>query len=81
MPNRNDGRLGLLTDKNSALVLVDYQPTMFAGVASGDKTIIRNAAYCAGKGRKHPERAGRSPDHQPAAQWQFHRGCHKDLPL
>ena len=49
MPNPNDGKLELLTDKNSALVLVDYQPTMFAGVASGDKTIIRNAAYCAAK--------------------------------
>jgi nicotinamidase-related amidase len=30
-------------------VLVDFQPAMFAGVASGDKTIIRNAAYCAAK--------------------------------
>ncbi len=49
MPNQKDGKLELLTDKNSALVLVDYQPTMFAGVASGDKTIIRNAAYCAAK--------------------------------
>jgi nicotinamidase-related amidase len=49
MPTPNDGKLELLTDKNSALVLVDYQPTMFAGVASGDKTIIRNAAYCAAK--------------------------------
>ena len=49
MPIPNDGKLELLTDKNSVLVLVDYQPTMFAGVASGDKTIIRNAAYCAAK--------------------------------
>jgi nicotinamidase-related amidase len=49
MPNPKNGNLELLTDKNSALVLVDYQPTMFAGVASGDKTIIRNAAYCAAK--------------------------------
>jgi nicotinamidase-related amidase len=49
MPNTKDGKLELLTDKNSALVLVDYQPTMFSGVASGDKTIIRNAAYCAAK--------------------------------
>ena len=49
MPNPKDGKLELLTDKNSALVLVDYQPTMFAGVASGDKTIIRNAAYCTAK--------------------------------
>jgi nicotinamidase-related amidase len=49
MPNPKDGKLELLTDRNSALVLVDYQHTMFAGVASGDKTIIRNAAYCAAK--------------------------------
>jgi len=49
MPNPKDGKFELLTDKNSALVLVDYQPTMFAGVASEDKTIIRNAAYCAAK--------------------------------
>jgi nicotinamidase-related amidase len=49
MPMLKDGKLELLTDKNSTLVLVDYQPTMFAGVASGDKTIIRNAAYCAAK--------------------------------
>ncbi|OPY37006.1 MAG: Isochorismatase family protein [Methanoregula sp. PtaU1.Bin051] len=49
MANPKDGKLELLSDKNSALVLVDYQPTMFAGVASGDKTRIRNAAYCAAK--------------------------------
>jgi nicotinamidase-related amidase len=49
MPNPKNGNLELVTDKNSVLVLVDYQPTMFAGVASGDKTIIRNAAYCAAK--------------------------------
>jgi nicotinamidase-related amidase len=44
-----DGKLELLTDKNSVLALVDYQPSMFKGVASGDKTIIRNAAFCAAK--------------------------------
>jgi nicotinamidase-related amidase len=49
MPNQKDGRLDLLSDKNSILVLVDYQPTMFSGVGSGDKTIIRNAAYCSAK--------------------------------
>src|SRR5512133_3611852 len=49
MPNPKDTKLELLTDKNSALVLVDYQPTMFSGVASGDKTIIRNAAYCSAR--------------------------------
>jgi nicotinamidase-related amidase len=49
MANPKDGKLELLSDKNSTLVLVDYQRAMFAGVASGDKTIIRNAAYCAAK--------------------------------
>jgi nicotinamidase-related amidase len=49
MVNPKDGKLELLTDENSALVLIDYQRTMFAGVASSDKTIIRNAAYCAAK--------------------------------
>lgn len=49
MANPNDGRLVLLTDKNSTLVLVDYQRAMFSGVGSGDKTIIRNAAYSAAK--------------------------------
>ncbi|ACL16520.1 isochorismatase family protein [Methanosphaerula palustris] len=49
MANLNDENLALLTNLNSALVLVDFQPKMIAGVASGDKTIIRNAAYCAAK--------------------------------
>ncbi|HVN73901.1 MAG TPA: isochorismatase family protein [Methanoregula sp.] len=49
MEHSPKGCLELLTDKNSLLVLVDYQSTMFKGVASGDKTIIRNAAYCAAK--------------------------------
>ena len=49
MTNSIDGKLELLTDKNSVLTLVDYQASMFKGVASGDKTIIRNAAYCAAK--------------------------------
>ena len=49
MANSIDGKLELLTDKNSVLALVDYQPSMFKGVASGDKTIIRNAAFCAAK--------------------------------
>jgi nicotinamidase-related amidase len=49
MPDKKEGKLELLTDKNSALVLVDFQPAMFSGVASGDKTIIRNAATCAAK--------------------------------
>jgi nicotinamidase-related amidase len=49
LENSQKGNLELLTDKNSCLVLVDYQSSMFKGVASGDKTIIRNAAYCAAK--------------------------------
>lgn len=52
MPTANDGILELLSARNSALVLVDFQPAMFAGVASGDKTIIRNAAFCAAKAAK-----------------------------
>ncbi len=49
MINSTDGRLELLTDKNSVLALVDYQAAMFKGVASGDKTIIKNAAIGAAK--------------------------------
>ncbi len=49
MENLQKGNLELLTYKNSCLILVDYQSSMFKGVASGDKTIIRNAAYCAAK--------------------------------
>ncbi len=44
MINSTDGRLELLTDRNSVLALVDYQSAMFKGVASGDKTIIKNVA-------------------------------------
>ena len=49
MVNSQGGRLELLTAENSILVLVDYQPSMIRGIASGDKTIIRAAAYCAAK--------------------------------
>jgi nicotinamidase-related amidase len=49
MDRSKDTRLEFLTDKNSALVLVDYQPSMFKSVSSGDKTIIKNAAICAAK--------------------------------
>lgn len=49
MTNSTEGKLQLLTDKNSVLALIDYQPSMFKGVGSSDKTIIRNAAYCAAK--------------------------------
>jgi nicotinamidase-related amidase len=43
------GKLEFLTDKNSALVLVDYQPSMFRSICSGDKTIIKTTAICAAK--------------------------------
>lgn len=49
MTENQDWRLELLSTANSALVLVDYQRSMFASVASGDKTIIRNAAHYAAK--------------------------------
>ncbi|VVB68966.1 Isochorismatase family protein [uncultured archaeon] len=49
MASSRDGRLELLTDKNSVLVLVDYQPAMIRGVGSGDKTIIKAAAIGAAK--------------------------------
>ena len=39
-----DDRLVLLSDKNSVLALVDFQPAMFKGVASGDKATIKRVA-------------------------------------
>ncbi|MGD1060139.1 MAG: isochorismatase, partial [Methanomassiliicoccales archaeon] len=42
-------RLDLLSERNSALVLVDYQPSMIRGIASWDKVTIKEAAYCAAK--------------------------------
>jgi len=47
--NLNDGKLELLTDKNSFLLLVDYQPSMFKSIGSGDKTIIMSAVIGAAK--------------------------------
>lgn len=47
--NSNDGKLELLTDKNSFLVLVDYQPSMFRSIGSGDKSLIMNAVVGAAK--------------------------------
>jgi nicotinamidase-related amidase len=44
-----NGNMELLTDKNSILVLVDYQPTMFKSISSGDKTRIKTAAIGAAK--------------------------------
>ena len=49
MADLKEDRLELLTDKNSCLVLIDYQPSMFKGVASGDKSIIKQAAVGAAK--------------------------------
>jgi nicotinamidase-related amidase len=39
-----DSKLEPLTAKNSVLVLVDYQPAMFRGVGSGDRTVMKNSA-------------------------------------
>jgi nicotinamidase-related amidase len=44
-----NGKLDLLTDRNSVLVLVDYQPTMIKSITSGDKTRIKCAAIGAAK--------------------------------
>jgi nicotinamidase-related amidase len=49
MKDSSNGNLELLTDKNSVLVLVDYQPSMFRSVASGDKVRIKAAAIFAAK--------------------------------
>ncbi len=44
-----DSRLELLTDKNSALVLVDYQPAMFKGVGSGNRSSMLDSAVGAAR--------------------------------
>ncbi len=49
MPDMVNGKLELLSAKNSVLALVDYQPSMIRGVASGDKAVIRAAALGAAK--------------------------------
>jgi nicotinamidase-related amidase len=49
MDHSKDGKLEFLTSKNSVLVLVDYQPSMFKSVSSEDKTIIKSAAIGAAK--------------------------------
>lgn len=49
MTSSQIGKLDLLTDKNSVLILVDYQPSMFKSVGSGDKVVITKAAICAAK--------------------------------
>ncbi len=45
-------KLDLLTAKNSVLLLVDYQPNMFKGVGSGNRTIIKNCALACAKAAK-----------------------------
>jgi len=52
MTDSKDGQFEFLSDKNSLLALVDYQPSMFRGVASGDKVMIREAAIGAAKAAK-----------------------------
>lgn len=49
MQIQDSGKLELLTDKNSVLVLVDYQPSMFRSIGSCDKAIIKAAVVGAGK--------------------------------
>lgn len=45
----DNSKLEFITDKNSLLLLVDFQPNMFRGVGSGDRTAIKNAAVAASK--------------------------------
>lgn len=45
----DNSKLDLLTPNNSVLLLVDYQPAMFKGVGSGNRTIIKNNAVAAAK--------------------------------
>jgi nicotinamidase-related amidase len=52
MMQPNSGKLEFLTTKNSTLILVDYQPSMFKGVGSSDKSRIKIAAVCAAKAAK-----------------------------
>ncbi len=49
MAEITEGLLDLLSDKNSVLVLVDYQASMFKGIGSGDKARIKSAAIGAAK--------------------------------
>jgi nicotinamidase-related amidase len=45
----DNSKLDLLTPQNSLLLLVDYQPAMFKGVGSGNRTLIKNSAVAAAK--------------------------------
>jgi nicotinamidase-related amidase len=44
-----NSKLELLTPENSVLLLVDYQPAMFKGVGSGDRTLIKNSAVASAR--------------------------------
>ena len=44
-----NSKLEFLTAKNSILLLVDYQPSMFKGIGSGNRTTIKNSAVAAAK--------------------------------
>ena len=44
-----NSKLEFLTAKNSILLLVDYQPSMFNGIESGNRTTIKNSAVAAAK--------------------------------
>lgn len=48
----HNSKLDLLTPSNSVLLLVDYQPSMFKGVGSGDRTLIKNSAVATAKAAK-----------------------------
>lgn len=48
----SSGKLDFLSVQNSVLVLVDFQPSMFRSIASGDKVVIKNAAVGAAKAAK-----------------------------
>ena len=63
--NSEDGKLELLTHKNSILVLVDHQPSMFKSIRSGDKTIIKSEASAQRKLR---------------VSWGFLLFCHQLIP-
>ncbi len=52
MVEYTNGKLEFLTVNNSVLVLVDFQPSMFRGIGSGDKSVIKTAAFCAAKAAK-----------------------------
>ncbi|MGB9428919.1 MAG: isochorismatase family protein [Gammaproteobacteria bacterium] len=47
-----NSKLELLTPQNSVLLLVDYQPAMFRGVGSGDRSRIHDSAVAAAKAAK-----------------------------